>query len=96
MVDANNYYVVRANALEDNVVTYIVKDGRRIDLPIKGRGRTYGAKAPVAKTDWNTLAVSVRGGMFKNFAQWGRSCTRSRTCRWRRRASSAFGPRRTA
>jgi hypothetical protein len=65
LVDANNYYVVRANALEDNVVTYIVKDGRRIDLPVKGKGRTYGAKVPVTKGGWNTLAVSVRGPTFK-------------------------------
>jgi hypothetical protein len=65
MIDADNYYVVRANALEDNVVTYVVKGGRRIDLPVKGKGRTYGAKAPVAKSDWNTLAVAVRGTTFK-------------------------------
>ena len=64
-VDANNYYIARANALEDNVVAYIVKDGRRVDLPVKGKGRTYGAKAPVTKGDWNTLAVSVRGPTFK-------------------------------
>jgi hypothetical protein len=65
MIDANNYYIVRANALEDNVVTYIVKDGKRIDLPVKGKGRTYGAKAPVTKATWNTLGVSVRGSTFK-------------------------------
>jgi hypothetical protein len=65
LVDANNYYVVRANALEDNVVTYVVKDGRRFDLPVKGKGRTYGAKVPVTKGGWNTLAVSVRGPSFK-------------------------------
>lgn len=63
--NADNYYIVRANALEDNVVLYIVKDGRRIDLPLKGRGRTYGAKAPVTKGNWNTLAVSAKGSTFK-------------------------------
>jgi hypothetical protein len=62
--DANNYYLVRANALEDNVVLYKVENGRRIDLPVKGEGRTYGATAPVAKKDWNTLAVKVRGDLF--------------------------------
>jgi hypothetical protein len=62
--DPNNYYVVRANALEDNVVLYIVKDGRRTDLPLKGKGKTYGVKAPVSKTDWSALAVSVRGDTF--------------------------------
>lgn len=63
--DKDNYYIVRANALEDNVVLYIVKDGRRIDLPVKSKGRTYGAKAPVSRNDWGTLAVSVVGQTFK-------------------------------
>jgi hypothetical protein len=61
--DANNYYIVRANALEDNVVLYKVENGRRIDLPLKGKGKTYGAKAPVLKA-WNVLAVGVRGDTF--------------------------------
>ena len=30
--DRNNYYVVRANALEDNVVLYKVEEGKRTDL----------------------------------------------------------------
>jgi hypothetical protein len=63
-IDANNYYIVRANALEDNVVLYKVEKGRRIDLPVKGQGRTYGAKAPVPRQTWNTLAVSARGNLF--------------------------------
>jgi Domain of Unknown Function (DUF1080) len=62
--DANNYYVVRANALEDNVVLYKVQNGRRIDLPLKGKGKTYGATAPVPRKVWNTLAVQVRGSTF--------------------------------
>ncbi len=63
-VDANNYYIVRANALEDNVVLYKVEKGRRIDLPVKGQGRTYGAKAPVPQKTWHTLAVTARGSLF--------------------------------
>lgn len=64
--DKNNYYIVRANALEDNVVLYIVKDGKRTDLPVKGKGKTYGAKVPpIAKDVWSTLAVSVKGNNFK-------------------------------
>ena len=35
--DANNYYVVRANALEDNVVLYKTVDGKRSSLDIVGR-----------------------------------------------------------
>lgn len=62
--DASTYYLVRANALEDNVVTYKVENGRRIDLPVRGRGHTYGASAPMTKNGWNTLAVRVRGDVF--------------------------------
>ena len=45
--NANNYDIVRANALEDNVVLYKVQDGKRTDLPLKGVGRTYGKKTGV-------------------------------------------------
>ena len=43
----DNYYIVRANALEDNVVLYKVQNGERTDLPVKGEGRTYGKPAEV-------------------------------------------------
>lgn len=63
--DAGNYYVVRANALEDNVVLYKVENGERRDLSVKGAGRTYGVKAPVADDAWNTLRVTARGALFE-------------------------------
>ena len=62
--DANNYYIVRANALEENVVLYKVENGKRTDLPLKGSGRTYGKKAPVPKNSWSQLGVTVRGASF--------------------------------
>lgn len=65
--DADNYYIVRANALEDNVVLYKVEKGRRIDLPLKGQGRTYGAKSQVPKGQWSTLRVVVTGSTFTVF-----------------------------
>lgn len=40
--DANNYYVVRANALEDNVVLYKTVNGLRSSLDIVGRKGGYG------------------------------------------------------
>lgn len=61
----NNYYIVRANALEDNVVLYKVENGKRTDLPVKGEGRTYGKKAEVAAGRWSTLRVVVRGPRFE-------------------------------
>ena len=45
--DANNYYVVRANALEDNVVLYKTVDGVRSSLDIVGRKGGYGASRGV-------------------------------------------------
>ena len=62
--DANNYYIVRANALEGNVVLYKVENGKRTDLPLKGSGRTYGKKASVPKNTWSQLGVTVRGPLF--------------------------------
>lgn len=60
----NNYYVVRANALEDNVVMYKVHRGRRSDLPLLGKGRTYGMKAKVPSRRWSTLRVTAKGNLF--------------------------------
>ena len=63
--DANNYYVVRANALEDNVVLYKTVDGRRSSLDIVGRSGGYGAKVPVPADRWHTLRVEFTGSRFK-------------------------------
>jgi hypothetical protein len=63
--DADNYYIVRANALENNVVIYKVEGGRRTDLPLKGEGRTYGKKFTVPSGVWSTLAVNVKGNLFE-------------------------------
>jgi len=61
----DNYYIVRANALEDNVVLYKVEGGKRTDLPLKGQGRTYGAKSDVPAGQWSTLRVVVNGRLFE-------------------------------
>jgi hypothetical protein len=63
--DANNYYVVRANALEDNVVLYKVKNGKRSDLPSKAGGRGYGVRAKVPPAEWSELRVTARGTLFE-------------------------------
>jgi hypothetical protein len=65
--DEDNYYLVRANALEDNVVLYKVERGRRIDLPVKGAGRTYGKAAEVPANQWSTLRVIAAGPRFQVF-----------------------------
>lgn len=61
----DNYYIVRANALENNVVLYKVENGKRIDLPLKGEGRTYGKKAPVPSGQWSTLRIVAAGPRFE-------------------------------
>lgn len=64
--DPDNYYVVRANALEDNVVLYKVENGKRSDLPVKGvSGKTYGVDADVPRGAWGTLRVTARGPLFE-------------------------------
>ena len=62
--DEDNYYIVRANALENNVVLYKVENGRRTDLPVKGEGRTYGKTADVPSGAWSTLRVVATGSRF--------------------------------
>lgn len=61
----DNYYIVRANALEDNVVLYKVQNGERTDLPVIGEGRTYGKPAEVPAGRWSTLRVVARGARFE-------------------------------
>jgi len=65
--DANNYYIVRANALENNVVLYKVQNGKRTDLPVKGEGRTYGKKARVPANQWSELRVVQTGNLAEVF-----------------------------
>jgi hypothetical protein len=63
----DNYYIVRANALENNVVLYKVEKGKRTDLPVKGEGRTYGKEAQVPSGQWSTLRVVAAGPRFEVF-----------------------------
>ena len=65
--DANNYYIVRANALEGNVVLYKVQNGKRTDLPLKGEGRTYGKKTSVPSSQWSELRVVATINLFEVF-----------------------------
>ncbi len=62
--DANNYYVVRANPLEDNVVLYKVENGKRTDLPLVGKGKTYGMETEPLGAGWNTLRLVAKENLF--------------------------------
>jgi hypothetical protein len=63
--DANNYYVVRANALEDNVVLYKTVNGTRSSLDIVGRKGGYGVDTPVPAGHWHSLRVEFAGDHFR-------------------------------
>jgi hypothetical protein len=51
--NGNNYYIARANALENNVSLYYVEKGRRITIKY--------VAAPVAAHQWHTLRVEFSG-----------------------------------
>ncbi len=57
--DANNYYVARANALENNVSLYYTENGKRITLEY--------VDAPVARNEWHRLRVEYRTNQIKVF-----------------------------
>lgn len=63
--DADNYYICRANALEDNVVLYKTENGKRKSLDIVGRKGGYGVETKVASQQWHTLRVEFAGSRFK-------------------------------
>ena len=62
--DENNYYVVRANALEGNVVLDKVEQGRRTALAPAGKGGQHAVEAPVASGRWSTLRIAFMGARF--------------------------------
>jgi hypothetical protein len=62
--DADNHYIVRANPLEDNVVLYKMENGVRTDLPLVGKGKTYGVDVPKLGSGWNNLKLTVIDDLF--------------------------------
>ena len=63
--DADNCYVVRANALEDNFVLYKTVNGVRSALDIVGRKGGYGVKVPVPANTWHSLRIDFKASRFK-------------------------------
>ena len=63
--DANNYYVTRANALEDNVVLYKTVNGVRSPLDIVGRKGGYGTDVKVPAETWQSLRIDFSGSRFR-------------------------------
>jgi hypothetical protein len=66
--DPNNYYIVRANVLENNVVLYKVEKGVRLSIAPKGLpSRAYGVKHTVPTGRWNVLRVVFKDTLFTVF-----------------------------
>lgn len=63
-IDQNNYYIVRANPLEDNMVLYKMENGKRTDLPLVGKGKTYGVKVPTMGLTWHTIKLDIKSNLF--------------------------------
>ena len=57
--DKDNYYITRANALENNVRLYKVVHGKRMQFA--------GANMPVSAGAWHTLKLVVQGTRFQVF-----------------------------
>jgi len=56
LADPDNYYVVRVNALEDNVNFYHVVKGVRKEI--------HGAAIKVSSGEWHTLGLKAEGDRF--------------------------------
>ena len=65
--DKGNFYVVRANSLERNVVAYKTEDGARSNIGVRGKGDAHGVKADVPHRQWNTLRVIAKGKLIDVF-----------------------------
>ena len=91
----DNYYIVRANALENNVVLYKVEKGKRTDLPLKGEGRTYGKKAPGDLRPMEHAERDCSRGQFRRLSEWSEAVQGRGLRRSRNRAKSASGRRQT-
>ena len=57
--DKDNYYILRANALENNVIFFIYQRGSRSQLKA--------GDAKVSEGTWHELRVEVRGNAFRGF-----------------------------
>ncbi len=62
--DPDNYYLLRANALENSIVLYKVEDGKRTPLASRGAPTSFGVKHPVPSNQWSVLKVQFRGPLF--------------------------------
>ena len=79
----DNYYLVRANALEDNVRFYRVVNGRREQIE--------GANTKVSANEWHILSLKAEGERF-TVTLMASNCT-PRATKPSQTQASRFGPR---
>jgi hypothetical protein len=68
--DENNYYVVRADALRENVVLFKVQNGRRRELGSFGRRTSddeFSPELEIVASQWSRLEVDFSGSRFSVF-----------------------------
>ena len=64
--DPDNYYLVRANALENNIVMYRVEGGNRVSIAPRGKPReTYGVHHRIPARTWSVLKISFKKSRFE-------------------------------
>lgn len=62
--DPENYYLLRANSLDNSIVLYKVEDGKRTPLASRGAPTSFGVKHDVPANQWSVLKVQFRGPLF--------------------------------
>jgi hypothetical protein len=93
--DADNYYVVRANALEDNVVLYKTVKGARSSLDIVGRKGGYGSRLRSRPSSGIASGSNSKAAALPAFST-GNSYSKSRMRPSTMLAWLDYGPRPTA
>ena len=64
--DPNNYYLVRANALEHNIAMYKVEEGKWTSLSPKGKpAKTFGVHHRIPARTWSILKVAFKKSRFE-------------------------------
>lgn len=62
--DENNFYLVRASALDDDVALFKIENGRRVSLQPAGQGGARVVEQAVPAGRWSTLRVAFMGARF--------------------------------
>ena len=90
--DSSNYYVVRANALQDNVVLYKAVNGVRSSLDLAGQKGGYGVTTPYPPTNGTPCELSSPAPASTS-SSTAIHCSPSKMRPFRKLAWWGFGPK---